>query len=106
MRMSDWSSDVCSSDLAGTERRVRGTPAGGGGGHGPSRWVRNASAWSRGLTTIESMLTWLGNEAAHRMHSPTSSAITIGRASGRERGWKYVSLWVVAVSLKKTNKKN
>src|SRR3546814_20091526 len=84
MRISDWSSDVCSSDLEGrhpallvhaedrrcaarvgrSERGDRGARGGAGGGSGACR-------------------------------------CQIGRASGRERVWQYVEVSVVAVSLKK-----
>src|SRR3546814_19036478 len=92
MRISDWSSDVCSSDLLASARplhhpRRRGRGCAAGGGDPPFRiWPRP----DRDRPRIRSD----GDE--------------IGRASCRERVCQYVSISVVAVSLKNTtiNKSN
>src|SRR3546814_18197904 len=77
LRISDWSSDVCSSDL-GFGAESRGDRAGGG------------------VEAVE-----VGHRAAlvRPAYPPTPE---IGRASCRERVCQYVSISVVAVSLKKT----
>src|SRR3546814_18401753 len=85
MRISDWSSDVCSSDLLRQPHRMALEPLGqimGGG------------------------LSFQGR--VHRQHDlvdpargDASDKGEIGRASCRERVCQYVSISVVAVSLKK-----
>src|SRR3546814_17678316 len=89
MRISDWSSDVCSSDLPAARS------AGGGGAGGPA-WQRG-----RGSAGVDRP-----GRRAHPACGGSSSlrpdrAGTIGRASCRERVCQYLSLSVVAVSLKK-----
>src|SRR3546814_12421445 len=90
MRISDWSSDVCSSDLPiGGDHRDIGVQRGEGGLH-----VRILQR----------------NRRAHlyaplfrlRMHGGGAQR-QIGRASCRERVCQYVSISVVALSLKKKN---
>src|SRR3546814_15772078 len=100
MRISDWSSDVCSSDLPVT----------------PYPYRPNAKRWQKGY--IETRFRYTNNpwtyvafwmlsyELANRW--PESQCPTlraewdkIGRASCRERVCQYVSISVVAVSLKK-----
>src|SRR3546814_21087598 len=85
MRISDWSSDVCSSDLyklndADVEANMRA--------------VRQARQNSN-LTVFSLHNHEPGNA------SETPSDFEKGRASCRERVWKYVKISVVAVSLKK-----
>src|SRR3546814_11078719 len=102
MRISDWSSDVCSSDLdapvygalgrlgpGGTPRPAAVVPRAGQldldpAGHGTSSkggWTNRARAGARrGATTVPAA-------------SPTDPAVPrweIGRASGRERVCQYV----------------
>src|SRR3546814_12105320 len=82
MRISDWSSDVCSSDL--------GFPD-----HG--RHAVRCLAWRHRARCADHF----------GAHHQRQTAHEIGRASCRERVCQYVSISVVAVSLKKTkNKQN
>src|SRR3546814_14767234 len=103
MRMSDWSSDVCSSDLspiaaspnsATTTLAITGAAVGPSGEsahavvHPPRRPVRppgcdGRKVTGRGQATPSAI-------AAHR--------IEIGRASGREREGRAVEIWGVAVA--------
>src|SRR3546814_14270815 len=102
MRISDWSSDVCSSDLTvrGTDRSVQdggsasrlaaasGSPA----THAawPPRQARNPCLDPVGRSWLPDLL-----RAGPAAQGP------IGRASCRERVCQYVYISVVAVSLKK-----
>src|SRR3546814_11719504 len=94
MRMSDWSSDVCSSDLR-TQRLLR--PGGpdlpradlGSGARPRDRWLRSARACRR------------RHRVGDRQARPTGDSGQIGRASCRERVCPYVEISVVAVALKK-----
>src|SRR3546814_7268815 len=82
MRISDWSSDVCSSDLG--RRRLRA----GRDGHRPGLRGTEAARAQR----LEG-----------RRHRPVGAERgQIGRASCRESVCQYVSISVVAGSLKKT----
>src|SRR3546814_14404059 len=72
MRISDWSSDVCSSDLRSVSRFIQSPLA-------TSVTPPTNCGWSR-------------------------PSMKIGRASCRERVCQYVSISVVAVSLKKKKK--
>src|SRR3546814_19248055 len=95
MRISDWSSDVCSSDLALPHH---------GCDHGHAqRQARLGRAGDR-----------LRLAALFRFHAGKSAGgvdegdhrqaeLEIGRASCRERVCQYVKISVVAVSLKKKN---
>src|SRR3546814_17353945 len=76
MRISDWSSDVCSSDLLGVDR---------------------IAAPHDDEVGLHHLL---------RIGAAPRAAGEIGRASCRERVCQYVSISVVAVSLKKNIKKN
>src|SRR3546814_1575721 len=107
VRISDWSSDVCSSDLAGSgsgcwvagkSGSIPGSDGSGGGGRpGPlGNWRspgnRLGRRWSAGCAPSSSR------------SGCSSSAINtaeIGRASCRERVCQYVYDSVVSVSLKK-----
>src|SRR3546814_17054009 len=81
MRISDWSSDVCSSDLhCAASSRTRFCP------HGHSR-----------LSIMEGPVAQVEDN---------DGSLEIGRASCRERVCQYVEISVVAVSLKKNNKYN
>src|SRR3546814_16382071 len=104
MRISDWSSDVCSSDLLvgntdGGERRAR---------FGKFVRFRRTQISQRAC----------GAPAAERTGHPVlvhaqrchqigllCDVREIGRASGRESVCQYVEIGVVAVSLKKTKEK-
>src|SRR3546814_17862847 len=96
MRISDWSSDVCSSDLQGGVQRQNYLA--------PDESDRDLTTW-RGSVRVSAQLAagrdvfLLGfvNRRDHRL----SVDRKIGRASCRERVCQYVSISVVAVSLKK-----
>src|SRR3546814_12101222 len=110
MRISDWSSDVCSSDIqAGGDRRypfARGELARIGGVETPA---------VRGLRPVERAqdeFGGVGGRAAGgdakpaRLHAPSLppfvATLEIGRASCRASVWRSLAISVVAVSLKKT----
>src|SRR3546814_3143529 len=80
MRISDWSSDVCSSDLARlyphAPRRAHDRRPGGGGGDRPHPYRRGAELSAAG--------------PAQLMSGPIKSCPEIGRASCRERVCQYV----------------
>src|SRR3546814_17007592 len=100
MRISDWSSDVCSSDLLAKRRGAR--VVGLAGGTEKCQYVvkqlgfdacvdRRADDWKSQL----------------EIATPDGIDVNfekIGRASCRERVCQYVSISVVAVSLKKKKK--
>src|SRR3546814_16694018 len=102
MRISDWSSDVCSSDLgcrgfldlgergghiaaAGGARRV------GGGADDDEVVVHHVGAADAVALGDERLFRRLGMHEEH-----AAVAVQIGRASCRERVCKYVEIWVVA----------
>src|SRR3546814_19122238 len=109
MRISDWSSDVCSSDLLasatlGTFHERRGEQAllRGGGGALPATWGR--------VFAENSEIKWDGDVAPSLDGALSGFQIgqdfagfgaEIGRASCRARVCQYVSISVVAVSLNK-----
>src|SRR3546814_19304778 len=105
MRISDWSSDVCSSDLTFSIRKNLGRR--------PSTKRRKSqSSVPRGscvLCRLPAVLNdWHGGPPIRTSTSP-SLIPEIGRASGRERVCQYVYNSVVDVSLKQkkhTNKSN
>src|SRR3546814_20394084 len=95
MRISDWSSDVCSSDLPpvtaiefmlDAEHMHRTALALGNAGLASGQLGHN-DLWVDTIGEHVAMVAIAGDE--------------LGRASCRERGCKYVSISVVAVSLKK-----
>src|SRR3546814_19462929 len=110
MRISDWSSDVCSSDLHPKR-------------HYPVLYAlpgtsNTADVWLDNIDTVE-MTESLplivvipdgtfdadgGGFYTNWVDQTTSRGVEIGRASCRERVCQYVSISVVAVSLKKTQK--
>src|SRR3546814_12723801 len=95
MRISDWSSDVCSSDLAAATPTHNARDGGWGAvRRSHSQHAQAAPAASR-ATNHQGLP---GASAAAR------TASKIGRASGRERGLTYVLMSVVAVAYKKKNK--
>src|SRR3546814_12491268 len=81
MRISDWSSDVCSSDLIGRQHDVA------------ARGRDNGD----GLELVQQGLQVVGAPCAH---------LQLGRASGRERVWQDVSISGVAGTVKKKNTNN
>src|SRR3546814_16189900 len=89
MRISDWSSDVCSSDLRTGDRQRRAR-----------RVAAVAASEIMGCSAAPA-----GHPARHARSQPDQPLLDrheIGRASCRERVGQYVSISVVAVSLKKT----
>src|SRR3546814_19742314 len=110
MRISDWSSDVCSSDLPGAGHRAHGLGVASGLGRvgelraaeegEPPRPDRAGSRRADGLP---------GTQHVPRPHEPAYPggrvrSAEIGRAPCRESVCKYVSISVVAVPLKKTKR--
>src|SRR3546814_15454700 len=103
MRISDWSSDVCSSDLTGLAGKGgawRLSPSGGG-----------ADVLGSGRLAAPSALHPV-DHGVRRSPRRTECARVAwafplpesGRASCRERGCQYVWISVVAVSYKKKNR--
>src|SRR3546814_4769492 len=76
VRISDWSSDVCSSDLRGGQDRTRAPPAGRGSARGRGDQLREPQVGAADG----------GQRRGHGGHS----AQEIGRASCRERVCQYV----------------
>src|SRR3546814_18366672 len=131
MRISDWSSDVCSSDLDWfkfgkpvasriVDRHVRSESYTPGQVFALVRWVANDHGTIRSSLDIvravgrgEAYTTLAQVDPGGDILLAVSvwpkvaqvfrqiDAIAIGRASCRERGCQYVSISVVAVSLKK-----
>src|SRR3546814_18002561 len=101
MRISDWSSDVCSSDLASVEDDGVGLP------HG----FELADATGLGLSIVRTLVQseLVGQIAMRRgpgLYPRPGTRVDlevpeIGRASCRERGSQYGSISVVDVSLQK-----
>src|SRR3546814_20817647 len=102
MRISDWSSDVCSSDLSTSH-----------GSCGP-RWLVSATSWTKASSPTSSATTERPSGAVGRwvtavettreadMPQHACSLIRkIGRASCRERVCQYWWIVGVAVALKK-----
>src|SRR3546814_13244838 len=103
MRISDWSSDVCSSDLRGDEPRRGGGGAGGCGAEAPPAEAPLHPPAHGG----EPRLRPRGDQPLRGFWAGgVSSPSKIGRASCRERGCQYVKCGVVAGSLKKKDKKH
>src|SRR3546814_19555348 len=95
MRISDWSSDVCSSDLVQTNSPVKEIAL-----HadfiGVHRFnVIGSDVDEEGSSPIESAASKATRIRGVKQH------VEIGRASCRERVCQYVSILVVAVTLKK-----
>src|SRR3546814_18726048 len=128
MRISDWSSDVCSSDLLNNTLTVA---AGQAGSHAGRGWdgVTDAcveAVVKQGLPTVFILWGSHARKKAERVpgigrgdhhlvltsphpsplsaHSGFFGSRQIGRASCRERVCQYVSIWVVVVTLKNKNK--
>src|SRR3546814_20359817 len=87
MRISDWSADVCSSDLVpnGSIRDIAG------------QWMAGSPAYDPAAITIPTMVI-VG--AADTDTPPALAREESGRASCRERVCQYVQISGVAVSLK------
>src|SRR3546814_12064290 len=108
MRISDWSSDVCSSDLRRPDFKDRG-PA----GREQARQVGNDAAIGvepvgagkkrrRGLMVGDIGHQRLaGGDIGRIAAAEVKGRVAIGRASSRERGWYYAYISVVPVNLNK-----
>src|SRR3546814_13668592 len=98
MRISDWSSDVCSSDL---QRRPRPVAVAGQ----PARPDRTAQRRGEGLgdgdQSVDGRMDVVVVPAERGAERVGGVRHQIGRASCRERVCPYVYISVVAVSLKK-----
>src|SRR3546814_16659223 len=116
MRISDWSSDVCSSDLhiallhPGDRPQLEEHDEHGDCGGGPElrNQIRERMAQSTARRHDARGDASLQRGSAARYGAVVGSRLReeIGRASGRARVWKSVSISVVAVSFKKKSKKN
>src|SRR3546814_15242870 len=109
MRISDWSSDVCSSDLSGIACRASSSafcaPVKGGRLPGSS-WKRTVSASFFFITSSFLSIGFSGRNDMDDLHILAVVVILsdqIGRASCRERVCQYVVIWVVAVSITKNS---
>src|SRR3546814_16605903 len=103
MRISDWSSDVCSSDLAAVRHGQRQAA---GRRPRPGPHTRGAGP-VRGRHVALTLLSRLPRELLVllvRAYQLLVSPLQIGRASCMERESQYVSMSVVAVALKKKPK--
>src|SRR3546814_10486151 len=89
MRISDWSSDVCSSDLAMDISTTTNAPL-------------PTARRSMGRT-LRAYVALTKPRVLELLQVTTVPVMTIGRASCRERVCQYVSISVVAVSLKQTH---
>src|SRR3546814_16915110 len=114
MRISDWSSDVCSSDLAGPQQghrqrdrlvRQQHAVVAGDRAQGPQRPGRVGEVQEDVAHEHEvEGAKGLRREVVERLVDAGDVEPKIGRASGRERVGQYGSNSVVAVTLKKTKK--
>src|SRR3546814_18135628 len=93
MRISDWSSDVCSSDLIGIVAQAKDRLAGRAVGDGHPAVIVGDAVGRPAQPVFGAVL------LDHR--EPALIDEQIGRASCRERVCPYVYISVVAVSLKK-----
>src|SRR3546814_19307112 len=121
MRISDWSSDVCSSDLGSAQRFELSSPwrrraSSPSSQPSPSR-ERSAASRRSGRGVSTDIIVGAGPRApasnsivgAERVAQPVerrrgriaAGIDTIGRAAGRERVCKYGMMTVVAVSITK-----
>src|SRR3546814_11150269 len=106
MRISDWSSDVCSSDLiiakirtGNPDVRIESVSTVSGKVSGE---FRQTAIYALGAAMLAiSIYIWVRFEWQFGVGALFAQ---IGRASCRERVGQYVSLSVVAVSLKKKNR--
>src|SRR3546814_18239406 len=104
MRISDWSSDVCSSDL---------TMFGAVPDASRSATAASRSQFEPGNTMTADFMSVLPRRQPLAASFDKVDGVVfddgvgeqIGRASCRERVCQYVSLWVVAVSLKNNRSK-
>src|SRR3546814_16778486 len=97
MRISDWSSDVCSSDLL-----APGFPERAAIGGVALRILRDGLC--PGPDCRVQALVYSSSPLVQGRAGRIDAQMEIGRASCRERVCQYVSISVVAVSLKKQHK--
>src|SRR3546814_16352597 len=109
MRISDWSSDVCSSDLGPGQmiavdlkegrlyhdRELKDKVAA----------LRPFGKWQKKITSLDGVLRSGRGEKAVMAREALRRRQGIGRASGRERVCQYVSISGDAVTFKKKEKK-
>src|SRR3546814_17562904 len=97
MRISDWSSDVCSSDLATAGRTAAGRQA-------PPYPLGRAAAPRAAARRLRETGASYRPAAVDIVDLAGRIGRQIGRASCRERGCQYVEISVVDVSFKKKQK--
>src|SRR3546814_19992031 len=114
MRISDWSSDVCSSDLLPSERPPQVDAIGPGRRDGRCIEERSHGEATEGIALVGQVsgpqcerpahiaLIACPEVEKHMTFLLEEFGVQIGRASCRERVCQDVKIWVVAVSLKKT----
>src|SRR3546814_16031699 len=95
MRISDWSSDVCSSDLAGAKEYIPLPPDAELIAAVLAAVADDGHSFIFKDPKMTEMIR-LADQVA-----PSDASIQLGRASCRERVGQYVSISVVAVSFKK-----
>src|SRR3546814_13015217 len=107
MRISDWSSDVCSSDLFIDEidRLVRQVAIGDVAVRELGRRDQRAVGDVDLVMDLVTLLQSTQNRDCVLDAGFADQHLQIGSASCRERGCQYVEISVVAVSLKKKNKR-
>src|SRR3546814_19188949 len=110
MRISDWSSDVCSSDLVPDIIGSKGVAKEALKQGGTAVIVLDSREKLKGISNSESAYAAGQGINAYGFSAAVTDQVTtlaeIGRASCRERVCQYVSISVVAVSLKKKKKPN
>src|SRR3546814_18055920 len=99
MRMSDWSSDVCSSDLGAGHHAAPAQGLGVGDGSVAHRLLVVRAVGRQRVANAGQRPAEPGDVAG------AENRPEIGRASCRDRGSRYVTIKVVAVALKKKNTK-
>src|SRR3546814_16878921 len=102
MRISDWSSDVCSSDLAAIRRVFEAAAA--LGDEVPLVYLEDYDM-ALALRMCSGCDVWLNTPLKPQEASGTSGMKELGRASCRERVCPYVEMSVVHVALRKTTHK-
>src|SRR3546814_15611743 len=103
MRISDWSSDVCSSDLQGVQQGAQRARA---AHHGQREEATQQDApAARQVQAIQQALE-AADRAAEQDHRMRQDPIETGRASCRARVCPYVYTPVAAVSLNKKDTNN
>src|SRR3546814_19160165 len=114
MRISDWSSDVCSSDLNGLADHVKTVDRIARVHHPQSRGVSEVRFGRLRMMFHRTDSAATGHPNRQWRSGSASGAVLdlgplrddqIGSASCRKRVWKYVKISVVAVSKKKKKKK-